>query len=151
MSQCHRYTAAPVSGVPPAATSSSVISTVVGTPSATPEALPKLFVMSSRTTPLSVRTLGPFDPSPGNGPAVSSGISDVVPADDSVSEDVAVAEAPEVVSPSEPPQAATMTEPTPPANRPTAVRRETRRGRAYERPPAWSSVAASYLSMSTPP
>src|SRR5918999_4403355 len=135
MSQCHRYTAAPVSGVPPAATSSSVISTVVGTPSATPEALPKLFVMSPRTTPLSVRTLGPLDPSPGNGPAVSSGISDVVSPDDSVSEeDVAVADAPEVVSPSEPPQAATMTDPTPPANRPTAARRETSPGRCTRGP-----------------
>src|SRR5918992_5689830 len=143
MSQCHRYTAAPVSGVPPAATSSSVISTVVGTPSATPEALPKLFVMSPRTTPLSVRTLGPFDPSPGNGPAVSSGISDVVPVEDSVSEDdVAVAPAPVVVSPSEPPQAATIAEPTPPASRPTAVRRGKSRGGANERPPSGSSMGA---------
>jgi hypothetical protein len=129
-----------VRGVPPAATSSSVISTVVGTPSATPEALPKLFVMSSRTTPLSVRTFGPLDPSPGNGPAVSSGISDVVPADDSVSEDVAVPDAPVVVSPSEPPQAATMTEPTPPANSPTPLRRETSRGRSNSRPRSWSSM-----------
>ena len=30
--------------------------------------------MSLRTTPLSVRTLGPFEPSPGYGPAVSWGI-----------------------------------------------------------------------------
>jgi hypothetical protein len=29
--------------------------------------------MSGRTTPLSVRTFGPFVPSPGNGPAVSCG------------------------------------------------------------------------------
>ena len=48
---------------------------VSGTPSATPLAEPKLDVMSLRTMPLSVRTFGPFEPSPGNGPAVSSGIS----------------------------------------------------------------------------
>ena len=41
---------------------------------------PKLEVMSLRTTPLSVNTLAPLDPSPGYGPAVSSGIS---PADTS--------------------------------------------------------------------
>jgi hypothetical protein len=39
-----------------------------------PEAEPKLVVMSRRTTPLSLKTFGPFEPSPGNGPAVSSGI-----------------------------------------------------------------------------
>jgi hypothetical protein len=63
------------SSTPPAATSSSVISIAAGTPSATPEAEPKLDVMSLRTTPLSVSAFGPFEPSPGNGPAVSSGIS----------------------------------------------------------------------------
>jgi hypothetical protein len=35
---------------------------------------PKLGRMSLRTMPLCVSTLTPFDPSPGNGPAVSSGI-----------------------------------------------------------------------------
>ncbi len=49
--------------------------TVSGTPSATPDAEPKLEVMSLRTTPDSVSTLGPLEPSPGYGPAVSSGIS----------------------------------------------------------------------------
>ena len=38
---------------------------VRGTPSAVPLAEPKLDVMSLRTTPLSVSTLGPFEPSPG--------------------------------------------------------------------------------------
>jgi hypothetical protein len=33
-----------------------------------------LLVMSLRTTPSIANTSGPFDPSPGNGPAVSSGI-----------------------------------------------------------------------------
>ena len=55
------------------ATSSSVSSTVVGTPAATPDASPKLLVMSLRTTPLSASTFGPLEPSPGNGPPVSSG------------------------------------------------------------------------------
>ena len=41
-----------------------------------PEAPPKLLVMSRRTTPLSVSALGPLEPSPGKGPAVSSGIEE---------------------------------------------------------------------------
>ena len=38
---------------------------VVGTPLAVPDASPKLVVMSLRTTPLSVSTFGPLEPSPG--------------------------------------------------------------------------------------
>src|SRR5206468_6116664 len=45
------------------------------TPPATFVDVPKLDRMSLRTTPLWVRTSGPFEPSPGNGPAVSSGIT----------------------------------------------------------------------------
>ena len=54
--------------------------TVVGTPVAMVVDVPKLDVMSLRTMPLSVRTSGPFDPSPGYGPAVSSliGVHDAV-------------------------------------------------------------------------
>jgi hypothetical protein len=37
--------------------------------------VPKLDVMSCRTTPDASRTLGPLEPSPGYGPAVSCGIS----------------------------------------------------------------------------
>src|SRR5438046_5028797 len=48
---------------------------VSGTPAATVDEFPKLDRMSWRTTPLWVRTSGPFEPSPGNGPAVSAGIS----------------------------------------------------------------------------
>ena len=48
---------------------------MVLTPSAVPDASPKLFLMSRRTTPLSVRAFGPLEPSPGYGPAVSSGTS----------------------------------------------------------------------------
>ena len=59
----------------PFAVSSTVMVMVSGTPSATPEPVPKLLVMSLRTMPLSVSTLTPFDPSAGNGPPVSSGIS----------------------------------------------------------------------------
>src|SRR6516164_66696 len=47
---------------------------VVGTPAATPLAEPKLDRMSLRTTPFWVSTLSPLEPSPGYGPAVSSGI-----------------------------------------------------------------------------
>ena len=44
-------------------------------PSAVPLAEPKLDRMSLRTIPDSVSTFGPFEPSPGYGPDVSSGIS----------------------------------------------------------------------------
>ena len=44
-----------------------------GIPAAVPERSPKLERMSWRTTPLSTRTLGPLEPSPGNGPPVSWG------------------------------------------------------------------------------
>src|SRR5664279_389091 len=74
MLQCHRYTEAPANGAQLSALSVTVNSTVVGTPSATPVAVPKLDRMSRRTIPLSVSTSGPLEPSPGNGPAVSSGI-----------------------------------------------------------------------------
>ncbi|WP_244871067.1 hypothetical protein [Catellatospora sp. IY07-71] len=47
----------------------------MGTPSAVVLAAPKLDRMSDRTTPLCSSTSGPFEPSPGYGPAVSSGIS----------------------------------------------------------------------------
>src|SRR5262245_36448941 len=47
---------------------------VSGTPSALPDKPAKLERMSLRTTPLAPSTLGPFDPSPGYGPCVSSGI-----------------------------------------------------------------------------
>ena len=46
-----------------------------GTPAAVPLDDPKLGRMSWRTTPLWSRTSGPLEPSPGKGPAVSSGIS----------------------------------------------------------------------------
>src|SRR5437868_13889869 len=61
-----------------------VSSIVSGTPSAIPARPAKLDRMSFRTTPLRPSTLGPFDPSPGYGPCVSSGIrllhDDVPPA-----------------------------------------------------------------------
>ncbi|WP_367616046.1 hypothetical protein [Phycicoccus avicenniae] len=44
-------------------------------PGAVALASPKLLVMSERTTPDCSRTSAPFEPSPGYGPAVSSGIS----------------------------------------------------------------------------
>ncbi len=48
---------------------------VSGTPVATVVLVPNDDVMSLRTTPLWLSTSGPFEPSPGYGPAVSSGIS----------------------------------------------------------------------------
>src|SRR2546429_5818309 len=48
---------------------------VSGMPSATVVDDPKLDRMSWRTIPLWLRTSGPFEPSPGYGPAVSSGIA----------------------------------------------------------------------------
>ena len=48
---------------------------MVGTPSAVPVKSPKLAVMSLRTTAGSASALGPFEPSPGNGPPVSDGTS----------------------------------------------------------------------------
>ena len=72
------------------ALSTTVSSTVSGTPSATPLASPKLERMSLRTMPLSVSTLTPFEPSPGYGPAVSSGM--VVPQATVAAEAVVAAE-----------------------------------------------------------
>src|SRR5690349_22620431 len=46
---------------------------VSGTPVATVFEVPKLVRKSLRTMPLCSRAFGPFEPSPGNGPAVSSG------------------------------------------------------------------------------
>src|SRR5438093_5088603 len=48
---------------------------VRGTPLARVVDEPKLDRMSARTTPLWLSTSGPFVPSPGNGPAVSSGMA----------------------------------------------------------------------------
>ena len=48
---------------------------VSGMPSALVVLEPKLDVMSLRTMPLSVSTFAPLEPSPGYGPAVSSGSS----------------------------------------------------------------------------
>ena len=48
---------------------------VIAMPSAVPDAPPKLLRRSDRTTPLCSSTSGPLEPSPGYGPAVSSGIS----------------------------------------------------------------------------
>src|SRR5262249_25732005 len=73
MSQCHTYTAASARGAHVLA-STTVTAMVSGTPFATPLAEPMLDLMSLRTTPSWVRTLGPFEPSPGKGPSVSSGI-----------------------------------------------------------------------------
>ena len=79
-SQCQRYTARPASGAQVDA--DTIVSTIVsGTPSAVPFRPAKLERMSLRTTPVELSTFGPFEPSPGNGPCVSSGILAVHVAD----------------------------------------------------------------------
>src|SRR6476620_231244 len=67
--------AAPAYGSHALARSRTANLIVSGTPVATVVLDPNELRMSLRTTPLSDRTSGPFEPSPGNGPAVSSGIS----------------------------------------------------------------------------
>src|SRR5258706_7306349 len=67
------YTAGPASGVQVDA-DTSVSTSVSGTPSATPLRPAKLDRISLRTTPPRFSTFAPFDPSPGYGPCVSSGI-----------------------------------------------------------------------------
>jgi hypothetical protein len=63
---------------------------VSGTPAATPDAVPKLDRMSFLMTPVCARTSGPFDPSPGKGPAVSSGIGSQLAAEPVVAVDPVV-------------------------------------------------------------
>ena len=129
--------------------SSTVRVIVRGTPSAVPDSDPKLDVMSLRTTSLSVSTFGPFEPSPGNGPAVSSGIAvvtfdPVLDVDDEVVDDDVVAVVPDVAVASDllfdPQAAATVTNPAPARSR-SAPRRSTSRGRSNARPRSWSSMS----------
>ncbi|HEU4896598.1 MAG TPA: hypothetical protein VFX88_03375 [Actinomycetota bacterium] len=101
---------------------------VSGTPSAVVVEDPTLERMSLRTIPESSSTLGPFDPSPGNGPAVSSGTTarSPPPAD----EEEVVAPEPEPVAPAEPPapdppQAASSAAALSPPNSPSTLRRST--------------------------
>ena len=107
-----------------------------GTPSAVPVAPPKLERMSERTTPSWPSTSGPFVPSAGYGPAVSSGISvqsvDAVPDDvvdvlPPVVVDVVVEDA-EAVRDEPEPHAASVTAPAAPSRTPRARRRPTRAG-----------------------
>jgi hypothetical protein len=131
--------------LPPPATSSSVICTVVGTPSATPDASPKLLEMSRRTTPLSARTFGPLEPSPGYGPAVSSGISEVVVVVVLLLLVVPVA----AVDPDPPelddaPHAASAAEVALPARMPSTRRRLMNLGMSKSRPLSWSSTSPSW-------
>lgn len=99
----------------------------MGTPSATPPADPMLAVRSLRTTPLSARTSGPFVPSPGNGPAVSSGIAAPVVA---LAEAVVVELVAADGAPSSEPHAASAAALAPVAIAPRARRRLIRRGRS---------------------
>ncbi len=74
--------------------------------------------MSRRTTPSWVSTFGPFDPSPGYGPAVSSGIVPVAGDDAEVGPDVDVSDvddAPLLAVPFDA-HPATATSPAPPSS-----------------------------------
>ena len=79
----------PASAAHPLPLSTTVSSIVSGTPAATPDAEPMLERMSLRTTPSSVRMLGPFVPSPGYGPPVSSGICEQLVTVSAVDDDAA--------------------------------------------------------------
>ncbi|MEV4144077.1 hypothetical protein AB0J40_10440 [Amycolatopsis sp. NPDC049691] len=74
--QCRAYMATPANGDPLMARSAITSSSVIGTPSAVALPVPKVDRMSARTIPLYSSTSGPFESSPGYGPAVSSGISE---------------------------------------------------------------------------
>src|SRR5262245_28078287 len=52
---------------------------VSGTPVATELGSPRVVLMSLRTMPESASAFGPFEPSPGYGPAVSSGMLEQLP------------------------------------------------------------------------
>ena len=114
------------------AASRTVSLMVSGTPSAVVVDEPKLERMSLRTMPESSSTLGPFEPSPGKGPAVSSGTSVRSPlAEDEPVSSVEVvpgaAVAPEAESlVSDPPHAASSAAALSPPNRPRTLRRSTR-------------------------
>ncbi|WP_232075588.1 hypothetical protein [Phytohabitans suffuscus] len=108
-----------------------------------PLALPKLERMSERTMPLSSSTLGPFEPSPGYGPAVSSGISPVAVAAAPVA-DAAAEEAEDGAEVPPPPPAPQAARPIPVTPRPSALstrRRPIRVPRSKRRP--WSTSSSS--------
>src|SRR5215207_5657781 len=126
-------------------------------PSATPDADPKLLVMSLRTMPDSVSTFGPFDPSPGYGPPVSSGIASTSVAElDAEDEAEGVLEVPADVPPLdglvEPPELlssaahpATTARPAPARRRRTFLRR--RVPRSWTRPRSCSCGVISVSSV----
>jgi hypothetical protein len=117
----------------PEAASRTVSLMTSGTPSAVVVEEPKLERMSLRTMPESSSTLGPFDPSPGYGPPVSSGtlVRSALPEDEPVvpevelgAEVVPFEAEPCPVVPEAPHAASRAAAPTPP-NRPRTRRRST--------------------------
>src|SRR6266545_260731 len=142
--QCHKYTAAPSRAAHPFAWSTTVRLIVSGTPSAVPLADPKLERMSLRTMPDWVSTLGPLEPSPGYGPAVSCGISSQVAERDPVGVEVAVDAADE--PPESGPHPARVASPAA-ASMVRARRRFSSVDRSKARPRSWS-CSSSCTSMS---
>ena len=108
------------------AASRTVSLMVSGTPSAVVVEDPKLERMSLRTIPESSSTLGPFDRSAGNGPAVSSGTSvrSPLPEEEVVAPD-AEASDPDGVPDPDPPHAASSAAALSPPNSPSTLRRST--------------------------
>jgi hypothetical protein len=115
-----------------------VSSSVMGAPWAVPLAPPKLLRMSLRTMPLCSSTSGPFEPSPGYGPAVSSGISP----------DAAVADDEGVDEPVPRPHAAKPSAVRPTPNTRSTCRRPIRVPRSKPRP--WSTTSSSGLTSGRP-
>src|SRR5215218_9885523 len=111
----------------------------MGTPSAVPLASPKLDRISLRTMPLSDSTFGPFDPSPGYGPAVSSGISPEDVDADAVDEDVVVEPVSDLL-----PHAARPNVVTPRPSARSTCRRPIKVPRSKPRP--WSTTSSSGLA-----
>jgi hypothetical protein len=109
---------------------------------------PKLERMSRRTTPVCDRTSGPFEPSPGKGPAVSSGMTSQVAS--ALAAAVSNAAAPGVpVAVAEPgvaddpdglqPTIVNRPAPIPPRPSSFSIRRRSSVARSKTRPRSWSS------------
>src|SRR5689334_11306845 len=115
---------------------------VSGTPSAERVEEPKLARMSDRTMPLWVSAFGPLEPSPGYGPAVSSGM--VFSASEAVApeeDDVVVGSAEVVIDGAQ----ATRVRPAAPPSSDNACLRPTRVARSNWRPRSWLSVMGTRL------
>jgi hypothetical protein len=129
-----------------------VSSIASGIPAATVDDEPKLDRMSWRTTPVCERTSGPFDPSAGNGPAVSSGMM-AHDASPEVAVDRGAAVAADELGLADPlgaqPMIVNSPALTPPSPRSLSIPRLSRVAMSNTRPRSWSSGARSSWSISS--